>query len=270
MSDLPQGWEWATLEDVAIWGSGGTPKAGRKEFYGGEIPWAVIGDLTDSIVPVTRGSLTTAGLEQSSAKLVPAGSVLIAMYGSIGKLGLNSIELATNQAIAFAQPLLVDTKYLFWYLMATRAQLTQAGKGATQQNISQTILRSWPIPVAPAGEQRRIVAALEDHLSRLIAGSEYVNQSSSRLASLHTSALTQYYENSKRGGAPLIAVGELAETQLGKMIDAKKVKGEPTRYLRNINVRWHSFDLADLAHVALTDAERIMQNPRSGQREFVP
>ena len=86
------------------------------------------------------------------------------MYGSIGKLGIAGMPMTTNQAIASAVPR-IDSRYLFYFLLAQRSQLTEAGKGATQRNISQTILKAWPIPVAPPKEQVRIVAAIEEHFS---------------------------------------------------------------------------------------------------------
>ncbi len=120
-----------TLADVATWGSGGTPRAGDPRYYnGGATPWAVIGDLTDGPVTRTAASITDAALSESTAKVVPEGSVLIAMYGSIGKLGLPSIRLATNQAIAFARPGPdVHRDYLYWHLRSQRTALISAGKG---------------------------------------------------------------------------------------------------------------------------------------------
>ena len=178
----PTGWQRRTLADVARWGSGGTPAAGNEAFYGGHIPWAVIGDLTDGVVNTTAKCITQAGLEASSAKWVPEGAVLVAMYGSIGKLGIAGRALATNQAIAFAVPgAEVDGKFLFYYLMSQRRRLDEMGKGATQRNISQTILKPWPI-VMPQdlGEQRRVVDILEDHLSHLDAATSSVAQARRR------------------------------------------------------------------------------------------
>ena len=186
MTELPTGWHVATLGDVARWGSGGTPRAGTAAYYGGDIRWAVIGDLNDGIVSKTSGSITDLGLKESSAKLVPRGSVLIAMYGSIGKLGIAGVDLATNQAIAFAIPdPSLDARFLFLYLLSQRRQLGAAGKGATQQNIGQGTLKAWLMPVPPLDEQRRIVEILEDHLSRLDAADAYLTTCGVRARSWH-------------------------------------------------------------------------------------
>jgi type I restriction enzyme, S subunit len=189
MRQLPSSWAWASLADVASWGSGGTPAAGNPRFYGGEIPWAVIGDLNDAIVIETANAITSEGLTSSSAKVVPEGTLLIAMYGSIGKLGITGCPMATNQAIAFASVdnCIIENRYLFWFLSSERDKLMEAGKGATQKNISQTVLKSWPIPVPPLPEQRRIVATLDDHLSRLDAATSNVNKAAARVMQLRRS-----------------------------------------------------------------------------------
>ena len=168
-NELPVGWIKTTLGEAFQWGSGGTPLRSRKDFYGGDVPWAIIGDLNDGPVAATASTITEAGLKASSAKWVTPGSVLLAMYGSIGKLGVASIPLTTNQAIAFTDPSPVQSKYLFYYLMHRRHDLTTEGKGGTQQNISQTVIKAFPFLLCPLPEQERIVAALENELTKLYA-----------------------------------------------------------------------------------------------------
>ena len=105
MSELPPGWAKIALEKLGSWGSGGTPKRTDSRFYSnGTIPWLVIGDLNDGVVTQAQTYITEEGLFNSSAKLLPPNTLLIAMYGSIGKLGITGIECATNQAIAFCIP----------------------------------------------------------------------------------------------------------------------------------------------------------------------
>lgn len=162
--DLPDGWRWKILARVGQWGSGGTPKAKTPSFYGGDIPWFKIGDLQDGWTQPPKQTITELGLSQSSAKMVPANTLLVAMYGSIGKLGLTSFPCATNQAIAFCIPNRddVELKWLFYYLLGRRAHLLSLGKGGTQQNISQTVLLQEPVPVPPLETQRRVVGRIDD------------------------------------------------------------------------------------------------------------
>lgn len=112
--NLPNGWAIKPMTEVVTWGSGGTPKATESQYYdNGDIPWLIIGDLNDGVVTESQSKITELGLKNSSAKIIPAGTLLVAMYGSIGKLGITGIECCTNQAIAFAKELRgVSTKYM--------------------------------------------------------------------------------------------------------------------------------------------------------------
>jgi len=159
------------LDDLGSWGSGGTPLASKPEYYGGDIPWLIIEDLNDGVVSRSTRKITSLGLENSSAKIVPPGTLLIAMYGSIGKLGITGISCATNQAIAYCKcdPSRVDTKFLFFLLLQDRARFLRAGRGGTQQNISQEFLKDHEIYLPDLSTQKRIVGLLEqaDRLRRM-------------------------------------------------------------------------------------------------------
>ena len=209
--DLPPGWARTTLEKIASWGSGGTPKRSEQRYYGGEIPWAVIGDLNDGKVMMCSNFVTQEGLDNSSCKVIEPGTVLIAMYGSIGKLGIAGMKMATNQAIAFADPH-IDHNYLFYYLQSQRYALSVAGKGATQRNISQTVLKAWPIPVAPSAEQERIVAAIEEHFSRLDATDSALATSRRRLDALRRSAAAELFDHPDW---TWLTLGEIADLKGG-------------------------------------------------------
>lgn len=160
----------ATLGEVADWGSGGTPKRGVAKYFGEGVPWLSIADLNDGPVTDAKESLTPSGIANSAAKVVPVGTLFIAMYGSIGKLGIASRDMCTSQAIAYAQPRsnVVVTRYLFHYLLSQRRSLQSAGRGGTQMNIGQGDLKSWPIPLPSLLEQSRIATIL-DHADALRA-----------------------------------------------------------------------------------------------------
>ena len=161
---LPEGWLETCLGDVAKWGTAA--------FYGGPIKWAVIGDLTESWVTETAQSITNLGLEKSSAKIISPGTVMLAMYGaSIGRTGIAAVEMATNQAIAFAVPHdgVLDAQYLLKYLQSQKDDFVRAGQGGAQPNISQTVIKPWPMQLPPLEEQVKIVEILEEQLSRLDA-----------------------------------------------------------------------------------------------------
>lgn len=160
-------WPEIFLGDLGAWGSGGTPPKTHAAYYGGDIPWLVIGDLNDSLVTSAEKFITSSGLTNSSAKIVPTGTILIAMYGSIGKLGIAGMPCATNQAIAHCQPneAVVRGSFLFLLLRSMREALLSQGQGLAQQNISQRILKSIAVNIPPIDEQIQI----ETKVSELMA-----------------------------------------------------------------------------------------------------
>ena len=170
-TELPPGWARTVLGEIGKWTSGGTPSRAHADYYGGGIPWVKSGDLPDGSVGPTPETLTETGIQNSSAKIFPAGTLLMAMYGAtIGKLGILKSPSASNQACAafLAEAGTMDLiPCLFYYLMANRDAFRQTGQGGAQPNISQNIIKEFPIVVPPLPEQRRIVAEIEKQFSRL-------------------------------------------------------------------------------------------------------
>jgi len=168
-------WPTVALEEIGQWGSGGTPLVSKREYYDGDVPWLITEDLNDGVVRTSKRFITQLGLRNSSAKIVEPGTLLIAMYGSIGKLGIAGMTCATNQAIAFCRCNgdKINAKFLFYYLLASRAALAHAGRGGTQQNISQEILKAFPVPLPPLHEQK-CIATLLDKADRLRRSRRYV------------------------------------------------------------------------------------------------
>jgi type I restriction enzyme S subunit len=150
------------LGEVATTTSGGTPNRKNPRYYDGEIPWVKIGDLKGRVITETEASITEDGLGNSSAKLLPPGTLLLAMYGSIGKLGVLGISAATNQAICAIRPGRgVNPDFLYWALFAAQGRLVKMGRGGTQQNIGQADINNLRLPLPLPDEQERIVASVE-------------------------------------------------------------------------------------------------------------
>jgi type I restriction enzyme, S subunit len=157
------------LGDVCRTTSGGTPSRKRADYFQGDIPWVKSGELTDGLVSDVSEFITEEAVANSSAKLFPLGTLLIAMYGAtVGKLGVLTKPAATNQAVcAIFPPPELDSKFLFWFLRFKRSYLIDQAVGGAQPNISQSILRELMVPVPPINVQREVVAEIEKHFSRL-------------------------------------------------------------------------------------------------------
>jgi len=191
MINLPIGWQLSRLDELCEWGSGGTPRRSESSYFGGAFPWITISDLNDGTVNHTAENLTESGIDNSAAKLVPEGTVLVALYGSIGKLGITTRPSTTNQAIACALPdeQAFDHLYLFHYLRSKRHELGLQGAGVTQKNIYLSDIKAFESPVAPRVEQTRIVSKLEEMLSDLDAGVAELKAAQKKLAQYSQSLL---------------------------------------------------------------------------------
>ncbi len=177
--ELPEGWKWERLGNVADWSSGGTPSRKHQEYYdGGKINWLKTGDLNDGYIYSTEERITEAGIKKSSAKIFPIDTVIIAMYGAtIGKCGILQIESATNQACACAIcNAHIFNKYLYYYLMNSKYRFIELGKGGAQPNISQTIIINFLLPLPPKETQQKIVDIIESLFAKLDIAQEKVEQ----------------------------------------------------------------------------------------------
>ena len=161
--EVPENWEWQKLGDIGTWQSGATPSRLNKDYYGGDIPWLKTGDLNDGFIYEIPETITQKALEETSVKLNPAGSVLIAMYGAtIGKVGILTFPATTNQACcACVNYQGIEQMYLFYFLLSHKEEFIMLGGGGAQPNISKEKIVDTYVPVPPLLEQKRIVNAIE-------------------------------------------------------------------------------------------------------------
>lgn len=166
---VPENWCWTYMNRVAQWGSGGTPSRKNPEYYKGYIPWIKTGELNDGYVYDTEEKITDEAIACSSAKIFPANTIAIAMYGAtIGKVGILGMEAATNQACACGICLeALAYKFLFYYARSQKGAFIGKAKGGAQPNISQEIIKTHFIPLPPLAEQQRIVDRIESIFAKL-------------------------------------------------------------------------------------------------------
>jgi type I restriction enzyme S subunit len=154
-SGSPGGPASGRLGDMVKTTSGGTPNRAEAAYYGGNIPWVKSGELQGSLVTTTEEHLTQRGLIESSAKLMPPGTVLVAMYGATaGAVATLGVSAATNQAICCIEPTHDLTgPFLAQTLKLLGPSLLGQRVGGAQPNLSQDLIRKLEIPVPPAEQQ---------------------------------------------------------------------------------------------------------------------
>ncbi|WP_310735840.1 restriction endonuclease subunit S [Pseudoalteromonas sp. SR45-4] len=157
-------WPLVKLGDIFKITSGGTPSRKKKEYYeGGTIHWVKTGDLHHKYVESASEFITQEGLDGSSTRLYPEGTVLLAMYGAtIGACSILNVEACTNQACAaFTPNEKIDLEYFYYLMKDCKSDFVKAGSGGAQPNISASFLKEFEIPLPPLDEQKRLAAILD-------------------------------------------------------------------------------------------------------------
>ena len=284
--EVPEGWVWATLGEVGTWQSGGTPSRSNKTYYGGNIPWLKTGDLNDGLISYIPESITEEAVANSSAKINPTGSVLIAMYGAtIGKLGILTFPATTNQACcACIEFNAIIQLYLFYFLLCQRNEFIATGGGGAQPNISKEIIVNTFIPLPPLSEQQRIVMEIEKWFA-LIDQVEHgksdlqtvIKQAKSKILDLaiHGKLVQQNHNDEpaiellKRinpdftpcdnGHYPIgwikTILGELFSHNTGKALNSSNKEGIFKDYLTTSNVYWNKFDFTVIKQMPFKESE---------------
>lgn len=160
---LPSSWRWVKLGDVVLNSvSGGTPEKIRRQYWGGSIHWASVKDLRGDTLDTTQDFITEEGLQKSSAKLIPAGNIIVCMRMALGKIVINTIDTAINQDLraVFLRDCVLQ-KYFFYVFKSLEVTIKNKGRGTTVNGITLKDLYSLPFPLPPIDEQREIVARLE-------------------------------------------------------------------------------------------------------------
>ncbi len=148
--EIPEGWGVAKVEDIAQTGSGGTPKSTNVSYYSnGEIPWINSGELEQTVITSTSNFITEEGLNNSSAKLFPSGTILVAMYGATaGKVSFLTFEASTNQAICAIMLNDIRMRYYLKNVIEDLYQyLVKLSTGSARDNLSQDMIKNIKVVI---------------------------------------------------------------------------------------------------------------------------
>ncbi|TKD64263.1 hypothetical protein FBG13_03105 [Cobetia marina] len=149
-------WGKVKLASVAEMSSGGTPKSSVNEYYNGDIPWVSIADMTSKgkWIDCTEKNLSKLGIDNSSARLYPAKTVLYAMYASIGECSIARVPVSSSQAILGIRPGKdLHYEFLYFYLSSLKEEIKLQGQQGTQSNLNAGMVKGFKIPLPSLQEQ---------------------------------------------------------------------------------------------------------------------
>ena len=223
--------------------AGGTPSTKVKEYWeNGDIPWLNSGALNQGIVKTTSKYITKLGLDNSSTKLMPPDTILIALTGATtGITGYLTFEACANQSVVGILPSKRHfPKYLYYYLILIRQKVLKDASGAAQPGVNQKYVKNIQIPIPPIDEQKRIVAKLDECFEAIDKARANVEKNLNNAKELFQSQLNQSFRQPGDGWI---------ENQITNLIEQNRIitygviklgeeesNGIPC--LRTSNVRW--------------------------------
>lgn len=169
---LPEGWGWKTLGEIAEVVGGGTPRTNVSDYFNnGKIPWLTPADLSgyqNKFVCHGERFITEEGLKNSSARMMPAGTVLFTSRAPIGYVAIASNPVCTNQGFkSFVLKDGVLSDYVYWYLKGSKNLAESLASGTTFLELTAAKAKQIPIPLASLDQQKLIVSEIEKQFSRL-------------------------------------------------------------------------------------------------------
>lgn len=168
--ELPQGWEWVTLATVGEIVGGGTPKSDNPQFWAKNgIKWITPADLyglKGKYITSGARDISPAGLSNSSARLMPKGSVLFSSRAPIGYVAIADAELSTNQGFKSCVPYIKESaEYIYYFLLASAKKIDAEASGTTFKEVSGAIVSKILLPLPPLSEQLKIVSRANELMS---------------------------------------------------------------------------------------------------------
>lgn len=188
----------------------------------------------------------------SPTKIAQYNDILLSVRAPVGPTNLSPGTVCIGRGLAAIRPDdSLDLKYLLYYFRYFETQLSAKGTGTTFKAINQKLIKNLEIPIPPRNEQSRIVAHIEELFSELDKAVGTLKTTKEQLEVYRQTVLKDAFSNI----AEYIPFGKITSSRLGKMLDKQKNVGVPCKYLRNINVRWFSFDLSDLLDMKIEEKE---------------
>ena len=194
---IPDSWKWAIIKQLGDVVSGGTPSTRVPEYWGNDIVWFTPSDLTgykSKFIAKGGKSLSSKGLANSSARVIPAGSVMFSSRAPVGYVAINTVPAATNQG--FKSVVLhhkIFNEYVYHYLKSAKHIAEERATGTTFEELSGSAFGALPIPIPSLNEQTEIARILDIHFKSAEALETEINASLTRADMLRQSILKKAF-----------------------------------------------------------------------------
>ena len=224
----PAEWGYKKLSELCKTGAGGTPLKSHKNYYvNGNIPWLRSGEVNNRSITKSELFITEKGLDNSSAKLFPKNSVLVAMYGATaGQVGILCFECSTNQAVCGIFPNNnIIPEFIYYKFLEGKEALVKQAVGGAQPNISQIKIKNTLIPDISLGEQKQIVATLDKAFAAIDTAKANAELNLKNAKELFESYLQNIFENKGDDWEEKT----LGDENLLKIIDGDRGKNYPRK-----------------------------------------
>lgn len=195
-------WEYVKLGSICKTGAGGTPLKSRKAYYeNGNIPWLRSGEVNNRNINNCEIKITQEGLDNSSAKLFPPGTVLIAMYGATaGQVGILNFSCSTNQAVCGILPNeYFIPEFLYYFFLSFKNNLIAQAVGNAQPNISQAKIKDTLVPTIAIEEQQQIVQILDQAFEKIDHAIANIEQNIKNAEELFQAKLNEVFSQKGEG-----------------------------------------------------------------------
>lgn len=266
---LPEGWEWVALEDLCShFYGGGTPKRSNTDYFGGHISWITLKDIEVNNpiqeVRTSRTKITNQGLQFSSAKIVPIGTVLFSSRATIGKIAIAGVPLCTNQGFAnLVCRDVLDNHYLAWCLQRFTNEIIKLASSTTYLEISRSNLRRFKIPIPYPKSitkslylQRAIVARIETLITEVRESRNLINKMRQDAERLLAVALNEIFTNLE-SVIDIVPFSEVATSFNGR---ASGEGNSNVRVFKTKHVYPHYLRLNNPSYMKAEQAEKMTQD----------
>lgn len=181
-------WPVVQVGDVASIRSGGAPDRSNADYCGGTIPWVKTGQIDFNVIQSAEEFITQAGVENSAARMFPARTILMAMYGqgvTRGRVAILGIDATTNQACAAIEvtSASVDRDFLYWMLTGKYEEFRaiSESRGGNQNNLNSQLIRDVKIPLPDLSTQRSIVTEIEAEQALVASNRELIRRMEAKI-----------------------------------------------------------------------------------------